>query len=131
MTSPVSSLRSERTGARTGEGMDPPSFEEAERLLWRYLEEGTDIMFKHVSGKISRRLDRMSKSLDYLESSTTILVQRAKKKEIPTWGAELPAHAENLAAWSSETSLTLLGSLKPEFIHRKREWKLAGDLSGR
>jgi len=83
--------------------MDPPSFEEAERLLWRYLEEGTDIMFKHVSGKISRRLDRMSKSLDYLESSTTILVQRAKKKEIPTWGAELPAHAENLAAWSSET----------------------------
>uniref|UniRef100_A0A7S4KGF4 Uncharacterized protein n=1 Tax=Guillardia theta TaxID=55529 RepID=A0A7S4KGF4_GUITH len=82
---------------------------EVDRLLWRYLQQGTDIMLQHVSGKIRRRLDNMSKSLDYLESNTTMLLQRLRRK-----GTQQPVDAvegsdnDTCSVMSSDdTSLTV------------------------
>ena len=80
MASPASTLKSDRSDRHASQVIEPQVGHEVDRLLWRYLQQGTDIMLQHVSGKIGRRLDNMSKSLDYLESNTTMLLQRLRRK---------------------------------------------------
>uniref|UniRef100_A0A6U5Z5V1 PB1 domain-containing protein n=1 Tax=Guillardia theta TaxID=55529 RepID=A0A6U5Z5V1_GUITH len=80
MASPASTLKSDRSDGHASQVIELQGGHEVDRLLWRYLQQGTDIMLQHVSGKIRRRLDNMSKSLDYLESNTTMLLQRLRRK---------------------------------------------------